>query len=258
MFKPFLWCVCFVLQIIDLSISIAQTEIISHLFLHIHPGSIHALMGPNGSGKSSLALALMGHPLYSITTGSVSLDGITLNDLSPDKRAQLGLFLAFQYPLAIPGVTVGAFLREACKAMGFLHESLDAFKKRLDSALAILSLDSSFIDRSLHDGFSGGERKKMEILQLLLLKPKFAILDEIDSGLDIDALKIVARGILYARQQNPALALLIITHYQRILEHIVPDCVHIMQPGLKGAIAQSGDKNLVCVLEQKGYDGLHL
>lgn len=250
--------VIFVLSIKNLSIDVAGKRVVSGITVSLASGSIHALMGPNGSGKSSLAMALMGHPAYQVVQGEIWVNNQNVVSLSPDKRAQAGLFLAFQYPPAIPGVSVFTFLRESCKSIGNGQETIEQFNARVASCLALLALDHAFLGRSLNDGFSGGERKKMEILQLLLLRPQVAILDEIDSGLDIDALKVVSQGILTAQKQNPNITILMITHYRRILEYIMPDAVHIMQPGREGAISRSGDYSLINLLETKGYDGVCL
>ncbi|MEX2437957.1 MAG: Fe-S cluster assembly ATPase SufC [Candidatus Babeliales bacterium] len=238
------------LSIKDLSIVIEERLVIKNLTLIIEQGTIHALMGPNGSGKSSLAYALMGHPSYQITAGSLLFNGHKLADLSVDKRAQAGLFLVFQYPHSLPGVTVFTFIKEAYDAV---HGSIDvpAFDALLKKAMTILHIDESFAYRYLNDGFSGGEKKRLEILQMLILKPTLAILDEVDSGLDIDALKIVARGITLAQAENPSMSILLITHYQRILEYVIPDYVHIL---CNGRIMQSGNAALVHQIEAKGYD----
>jgi Fe-S cluster assembly ATP-binding protein len=207
-------------------------------------------MGPNGSGKSSLAYTLMGHPAYELLNGSIVLNGTLLHELSVDKRAKLGLFLAFQQPLEIPGVTVGAFLKEAYQAVKGVHISVKDFQILVEEKLAILHLDSSILSRGLHEGFSGGERKKVEILQLLILQPKMAILDEIDSGLDVDALKVVAAGIAAARAERPEMIILLVTHYQRILNHVCPDFVHVLA---QGELVASGDGKLVHAIEGAGY-----
>jgi Fe-S cluster assembly ATP-binding protein len=238
------------IQVKNLQASIAGKPILQGIDLDIRVGEVHALMGPNGSGKSTLANVLMGHPSYTVTGGSVLVDGEDFLALKPDERARLGVFLAFQYPVEIPGVTVGKFLKRAAEVrMDGKGMDVSAFIKRLREAMDFMEIDQAFINRYLNQGFSGGEKKRMEVLQMLVLQPSFAILDETDSGLDIDALKVVARGVNKLRGEN--FGSLIITHYQRILTHIVPDYVHIMY---KGRIATSGGKELVETLESKGYD----
>jgi Fe-S cluster assembly ATP-binding protein len=238
------------LQVRNLQASIADKSILSGLDLDIQTGEIHALMGPNGSGKSTLANVLMGHPSYQVTGGSVALDGEDYLALTTSERALRGLFLAFQYPVEIAGVTVGKFLKRVIElrtsATGM---NVTAFIKQLREAMDFMEIDQAFINRSLNQGFSGGEKKRMEVLQMLMLKPSLAILDETDSGLDIDALKVVAKGV--NRLRGPGFGALIITHYQRILAQIVPDYVHIMY---KGRIVTSGGKELVETLETRGYD----
>ena len=241
------------LTIKNLHVSINDLSILKRLSLQVQPGSIHAIMGPNGSGKSTLANTLMGHPHYQIITGSIELNKIAIHELSPDKRAQAGLFLAFQYPLVLPGVRVATFLKEAHAAKTGKILSVLEFQALLKDAMQVLDIDSSFAQRNLNEGFSGGEKKRLEMLQLLILQPQVAVLDEIDSGLDIDALKIVARGIDHARKQNPKMSFIIITHYQRILNYITPDYVHIME---NGSIVKSGDATLAQRLETVGYQGL--
>lgn len=236
-----------------LCVSITDKPILHDIDLSIAFGSIHAIMGPNGSGKSTLALTLMGHPQYNITHGSILLADKDLTHLSVCERARNGLFLAFQHPYEIPGVSVSSFLREAYNAITESHISITDFHTLLMHYCSLLHIDESFLHRQLHVGFSGGEKKRLEILQLLVLKPKLAILDEIDSGLDIDALKIVAHGIHHARTENPSLALILITHYQRILDHITPDYIHIMH---NGRIIRSGNAHLAHILEAQGYHEL--
>ena len=241
------------LKIDNLSVAVEDQPIIKNLSLHIGSGTTHALMGPNGSGKSTLAYALMGHPYYTITSGSASIGDTVITDLSPDKRAKKGLFLAFQHPHALPGVSVFTFLKEAYHAVSGQKISVKEFKEQLAQYLELLAMDPVFLERSLNDGFSGGEKKRLEILQLLVIKPNVAILDEIDSGLDIDALKVVGDALAYARSQNPAMSVLLITHYQRILRYIKPDRVHVV---MGGTIVHSGDDAVVQKLEQKGYDAI--
>lgn len=242
------------LYIDQLSVLVQQKQVINNLSCTILPGAMHALMGPNGSGKSSLALTLMGHPSYRITSGTIRFADTDITQLLPDKRARLGLFLAFQHPVEIPGVTVFNFLKESYYA---LHGAtgMQEFQSVLYAAMDLLSIDHAFAYRKVNEGFSGGEKKRLELLQLVLFKPMLAILDEIDSGLDVDALKIVAQGIALAREQNPDMSILLITHYQRILDYITPDVVHVMQAG---QIICSGDATLAQTIEQRGYDGLLL
>jgi Fe-S cluster assembly ATP-binding protein len=243
------------IQVRNLQASIAGKPILQGIDLDLRVGEIHALMGPNGSGKSTLANVLMGHPSYTVTGGSVLLDGEDFLALKPDERARRGVFLAFQYPVEIPGVTVGKFLKRAAelRVAGPRADGkgmdVTGFIKRLRGAMDFMEIDQAFINRYLNQGFSGGEKKRMEVLQMLILEPSFAILDETDSGLDIDALKVVARGVNKLR--GDGFGSLIITHYQRILTQIVPDYVHIMY---KGRIATSGGKELVETLETRGYD----
>ncbi len=239
------------LEIKNLNVSIGDKPIIKDLSLTIPKGEVHAIMGPNGTGKSTLAKALAGHPDYRITSGEALMDGKSLLDLEVDERSRAGLFLAFQYPMEIPGVSIANFIRAAKKARLPKGEDLNApaFYKELYKMMDMLKIDRKFTARSINDGFSGGEKKRCEILQLAMLNPKYAILDETDSGLDIDALKIVAKGINTLR--GPHLGVLIITHYQRLLDHIVPDAVHVMYDG---RIVKSGDKDLALELESKGYD----
>ena len=259
------------LQVRNLQASIGDKPILSGLDLDIRTGEIHALMGPNGSGKSTLANVLMGHPSYQVTGGSVTLDGEDYLALKTSERALKGLFLAFQYPVEIAGVTVGKFLKRVIElrqdgakgksapggdkpAPGGKSPSgggmnVTAYIKQLREAMDYMEMDQAFINRSLNQGFSGGEKKRMEVLQMLMLKPSLAILDETDSGLDIDALKVVSKGV--NRLRGPDFGALIITHYQRILTQIVPDFVHIMY---KGRIVTSGGKELVETLETRGYD----
>lgn len=239
------------LKIDNLHVSIEDTEIIKDLSLEIKGGEIHAVMGPNGTGKSTLASALMGHPRYEITQGSVTFNGKDLLEMEVDERAREGLFLAMQYPSEVSGVTNADFMRTAINAKrGEGNEvQLMKFIRQLDEKMNLLEMDESFSQRYLNEGFSGGEKKRNEILQLLMLEPKIAILDEIDSGLDIDALKIVAKGVNEMR--NPEFGALIITHYQRLLNYIKPDKVHVM---MQGRIVKSGGPELAERLEAEGYD----
>lgn len=241
------------LQIRNLSVSIDEKPIINSLNLSVPAGSVHAIMGLNGSGKSTLAFTLMGHPAYTITQGALALDGQIITDLSVEKRAQTGLFLAFQHPYEIPGVTVYNFLKEAYFAIHKKVVSTKEFQELLYSKMDLLQIDHGFAYRALNHGFSGGEKKRLELLQLLVLAPKLAILDEIDSGLDVDAIKIVAIGLKAARAQNPQMSIIIITHYPRLLSFITPDMVHVMN---KGAIIQSGPPSLAFDIETRGYDAI--
>lgn len=238
------------LVIKDLTVESEKKRILNGVSLKIKPGEIHALMGPNGSGKSSLSLALMGHPRYKITSGKVKFDGKDIMGLTPDKRAKLGLFLAMQYPTAIPGVSVANFLRMSSRNLGGSVKPVE-FVKNLKSKMAELKIDEGFASRGINDGFSGGEKKKMEVLQLSILNPKFAVLDETDSGLDIDALKLVAERI--KKTSGPKIGILLITHYQRILRYIKPDFVHIL---VGGKIVRSGTYKLAEKIEQKGYSSI--
>lgn len=239
------------LEIKDLHISIGEKPIVKGLNLTIKQGEVHAIMGPNGTGKSTLAKAIAGHPDYTITGGDVLMDGRSILSMEVDERARAGIFLAFQYPSEIPGVSIANFLRAAVQARMAEGEELDAtaYYKRLYSKMDMLKIDRKFTSRSVNEGFSGGEKKRCEILQMAMLEPKFSVMDETDSGLDIDALRIVAEGVNTLR--GPNLGVLLITHYQRLLNYIVPDFVHVMYDG---RIVKSGDKSLALELEAKGYD----
>ncbi|HEY2799259.1 MAG TPA: Fe-S cluster assembly ATPase SufC [Chthoniobacterales bacterium] len=239
------------LKIENLHVAIGDQEIIRGLSLEVPRGEVHAIMGPNGSGKSTLAKVLAGHPDYIVTSGSVMMDGENILELEPDERARKGLFLAFQYPSEIPGVTIANFLRAAVQARMPEGEELEAtdYYTSLYKKMDLLRMDRSFTSRSVNEGFSGGEKKRNEILQMAMLEPKYAVLDETDSGLDIDALKVVAHGVNSLR--GPTLGVLLITHYQRLLNYIVPDHVHVM---VKGRIEMNGGKELALQLEEKGYD----
>lgn len=239
------------LQIKNLHVNIGEQPILRGFSLEIRKGEVHALMGPNGSGKSTLAKALAGHPDYEITEGEVLLDGQNLLELESDERARAGLFMAFQYPSALPGVSIANFIRAALVARQEKGSNFNAvaYYKDLYAKMDALGIDRKFTSRSVNDGFSGGEKKRCEILQMSMLNPSFAILDETDSGLDIDALRIVSEGVNY--QRGPNLGMLVITHYQRLLDYIVPDHVHILYDG---RIVKSGDSSLAKELEAKGYD----
>jgi Fe-S cluster assembly ATP-binding protein len=239
------------LSIKDLHVAIGEQKIIRGLSLTVPRGELHAVMGPNGSGKSTLAKVLAGHPDYQVTRGEVRMDGENLLALEPDERARKGLFLAFQYPSEVPGVTIANFLRAATQARLPEGEELEAtdYYAKLYEKMELLGMDRSFTSRSVNEGFSGGEKKRTEILQLAMLQPNYAILDETDSGLDIDALKVVAHGVNSMR--GPNIGILLITHYQRLLNYIVPDHVHVM---VAGRIVRSGRKELALELEERGYD----
>ena len=239
------------LQITDLHVSIGDKKIVKGLSLTIKTGEVHAIMGPNGTGKSTLSKAIAGHPDYTITSGDVFIDGKSILAMQPDERARAGLFLAFQYPSEIPGVTIANFLRAAQQARLGEGEELDAtaYYKKLYSKMDLLKIDRKFTSRSVNEGFSGGEKKRCEILQMAMLEPIFSLMDETDSGLDIDALRIVADGV--NAQRGEKLGVLLITHYQRLLDYIVPDYVHVMWDG---RIVKSGDKSLALELEARGYD----
>lgn len=239
------------LEIKDLQVSTHGKEILKGVTLTIKPGEIHALMGPNGSGKSSLSMALMGHPQYQITKGKIILDGEDITQLSVDKRAKAGLFLAMQYPVAVPGVSISNFMRSAYKNLKDSAVKALEIQTRVKNELKNIKLDEKFIARSVNEGFSGGEKKKLETLQLKILEPKYAVLDETDSGLDVDALKLVSSGINTARKSNSKLGILLITHYQRILKFVQPDFVHIL---VDGKIVKSGDASLAEKIEEKGYE----
>ncbi|MCY3764351.1 MAG: Fe-S cluster assembly ATPase SufC [Gemmatimonadetes bacterium] len=243
------------LEIKNLHASVDGTVILSGIDLNIKAGEIHAIMGPNGSGKSTLAQVLAGREEYEVTLGEVTYEGVDLLDLDPEERAQAGVFMAFQYPVEIPGVNSAYFLRTALnelrKARG--QDELDAmdFLTLSREKLELVEMDESFLNRAVNEGFSGGEKKRNEIFQMAMLEPRLAIMDETDSGLDIDALKIVANGVKTLHRKNPGGAVLVVTHYQRLLNYIVPDFVHVL---LKGRIVKSGDKDLARKLEAEGYD----
>jgi Fe-S cluster assembly ATP-binding protein len=243
------------LEIKDLHAAIDGNEILKGISLKVNKGEIHAIMGPNGSGKSTLAKVLAGHPAYEVTKGEVLYEGKNLLEMAPDERAREGVFMAFQYPIEVPGVSNAQFLRlaynEKRKHLG--EEELDPleFKDLLKERAKVVEMDASFMTRSVNEGFSGGEKKRNEILQMAVLEPKLAVLDETDSGLDIDALRIVAGGV--NQLHNPNNAVILVTHYQRLLDYIVPQFVHVLA---NGRIAKEGGKELALELEQKGYDWL--
>jgi Fe-S cluster assembly ATP-binding protein len=235
----------------DLHATVAGQEILRGVDLEVEKGKVHAIMGPNGSGKSTLSKVIGGHPDYEVTAGEVLMDGVNVLGMEPDERARAGLFLAFQYPMEIPGVSNANFLRAALNARLPEGEEIEAtdFYAKLYEEMEKLEMARTFTSRSVNENFSGGEKKRNEILQMAILQPKYAILDETDSGLDIDALKVVAAGV--NAQRGPALGVLLITHYQRLLNYIVPDHVHVM---VGGRIVQSGGKELALELEERGYD----
>ncbi len=237
------------LNIEGLRIEIDGQEIVKGLDMEVGTGEIHAIMGPNGSGKSTLSNVLMGHPRYDVTAGSITFRGEDVFELEADERAKLGLFLAFQYPSEVPGVSVANFLRTAVNSVREKELSPMEMYKLIQEKMKIMQMDPKFAERYLNEGFSGGEKKRNEILQMLMLEPKLAIMDETDSGLDIDALQVVAKGVNELR--GPEFSAIVITHYQRILRYIEPDRVHVM---LDGRLVTSGGKELADALEEKGYD----
>jgi Fe-S cluster assembly ATP-binding protein len=241
------------LKVSDLHASVAGKAVLRGVSLSVRPGEVHAIMGPNGSGKSTLAHILAGRPGYEIDSGSVTFEGRDLLSLAPEARARAGLFLGFQYPVEIPGVNNAYLLRAAVNAVRRERgeAELDAFEflQVVRAKIKLMQIDESFLSRGVNEGFSGGEKKRNEILQMLVLEPKLAVLDETDSGLDIDALKVVAHGINSLRA--PTRSTVLVTHYQRLLDHVVPDVVHVLA---RGRIARSGDKTLALELERRGYD----
>ena len=239
------------LEIKGLTVEVEGKEILKGLDLAVAKGETHALMGPNGSGKSTLAYAIMGHPAYTITGGQVLLKGTDIGDLAPEERARAGLFLAMQYPTEIPGVSLTNFLRTAVNAVSENDVPVRQFMTQLREDMKALEMDEKFLSRSVNEGFSGGEKKRFEILQMAMLKPEIAVLDETDSGLDVDALRIVSEGV--NRMRGPDIGVLIITHYTRILNYITPDQVHVM---VDGRVVQSGGPELAEQLESKGYEHL--
>ena len=241
------------LKIENLHVSIEGKEILKGLSLDVKPGEIHAIMGPNGSGKSTLSSVIAGNEDYEVVKGNIFYNGENVEDLSADERANRGIFMSFQYPVAIPGITVTNFIKTAInsnlKARGEKEMPAGEMLKKIREKSKLLEIDSKFLSRSLNEGFSGGEKKRNEIFQMAMLEPNLAILDETDSGLDIDALKVVANGV--NKLKNDDNAIVIITHYQRLLDYITPDFVHVLQ---EGKISKSGDKSLALELEEKGYD----
>ncbi|SRR5579884_2130221 len=239
----------------DLRVAVAGKEILKGIDLTVEPGRVHALMGPNGSGKSTLAFTLAGHPGYEVLGGSATLDGEPLLELAPDKRAKAGLFLSFQYPAAIPGVTVANFVRTARQAVRPDDLPPAKFRKLVFEKLDALEMDPAFLGRYVNDGFSGGEKKRLEMLQMAILAPKYAILDETDSGLDVDALQAVGASVnaLRATDEGKNMGFLVITHYPRILRHVPADVVHVM---IDGRIVKTGGPDLAELIEREGYDAI--
>lgn len=237
------------LRIENLHVKVEGKEILKGIDLTVEPGKVHAIMGPNGSGKSTLAYTLMGHPGYEITAGRIYLDGTDITEMSPDERAKEGLFLAFQYPHSIPGVTMANFLRTAVNATSETPVSPRDFRQQLRQKMGLLKMNEDFAGRYVNEGFSGGEKKRAEILQMAMLQPQYAVLDETDSGLDIDALRIVADGV--NALLGPQMGVLVITHYQRLLNYIKPDFVHVL---VNGKIVREGGPELALELEKEGYE----
>ena len=244
------------LQVVNLHAEVAEegTEILRGVDLEIAEGEIHAIMGPNGSGKSTLSKVISGHPSYEVTDGDILFRGESVLDMEPDERAKAGIFLAFQYPVEIPGVSIANFMRTALNAKRGEEIDIFDFQDLLVEKMELLEMDPVFAERSVNDGFSGGEKKRNEILQLAMLEPTLAVMDETDSGLDIDALKVVSAGINKIKSQHVTdMAVLLITHYQRMLNYVKPDFVHVM---VEGRILRSGGPELALELEEKGYDGV--
>ncbi|MEX2533752.1 MAG: Fe-S cluster assembly ATPase SufC [Nitriliruptoraceae bacterium] len=241
------------LEIRDLTVEVDGTPILHGVNLDLDAGRTIALMGPNGSGKSTLAYAIAGHPAYDVISGTITFRGTEIQDLTPDARARMGVFLAMQYPVEVPGVSLTNFLRTAVNAVSDEDVPIRTFMARLREEMASLGVDESFLQRSINEGFSGGEKKRFEILQAALLRPKLAVLDETDSGLDVDALKIVSEGVNRLKADAEDLGILIITHYTRILRYIKPDEVHVM---FEGTIVKSGGPELADELEEHGYENL--
>jgi Fe-S cluster assembly ATP-binding protein len=243
------------LKITNLHAEIAEegTEILRGVDLELNEGEIHAIMGPNGSGKSTLSKVIAGHPAYEVTDGDILYRGESILNLQPDERARAGIFLAFQYPVEIPGVSVANFMRTALNAKRGEEVDIFDFQDELEARMGMLEMDPAFAARSVNEGFSGGEKKRNEILQLAMLQPALAVMDETDSGLDIDALRIVTSGVNRIKEERPETAVLLITHYQRMLNYITPHVVHVM---VEGRIVRSGGAELALELEERGYDWL--
>ena len=238
-------------EIQNLQVSIEDRQILKGVNLVVRKGEVHALMGPNGSGKSTLANAILGHPKYTVTGGKILMKGEDILEMETDERARKGLFLAFQYPCEVPGVRQSNFLRLACNARLGREMEVTDFYSKLEEKMKVLDIDEKFMKRYLNEGFSGGEKKRNEVLQMMMLQPSFAVLDETDSGLDIDALKLVAHGVNALR--SPERSMIVVTHYQRLLNYIVPDFVHVLSDG---RLVKSGGKELALELEEHGYAGL--
>jgi Fe-S cluster assembly ATP-binding protein len=241
------------LSVENLHVCVEGKEILKGLTLTVNAGEVHALMGPNGSGKSTLSFCMMGHPKYQITAGAILYKGRDIHELAPNERAAAGMFLAFQYPTAIPGVTIVNFLRAALRGVRGADVPVKEFRQIVKTQLKALGIPDAFMNRYVNDGFSGGEKKRLEILQMAVLAPSLAVLDETDSGLDIDALKTVAAGI--NSQRDPERGILLITHYQRLLDYVTPDVVHVM---IDGQMVRSGGPELAHALEAKGYEGFRV
>ncbi|MFA6065807.1 MAG: Fe-S cluster assembly ATPase SufC [Candidatus Babeliaceae bacterium] len=238
------------LSIKNFSVAIQEKQVVKSIDLACLPGSVHFIMGPNGSGKSSLVSALMGHPRYEILGGSVHLGQLDILGLSIEKRALAGIFVAFQYPCEIPGVTIFTFLHEAYRSVRKIDITVAEFKRVIEEACHLVGLDSSFMYRYLHDGFSGGEKKRLELIQLIILQPKVAILDELDSGLDADGLIAVGATCAMMKKNHPDMIFIIISHYQKLIDHLRPDYIHIM---MQGQLVAQGDVSLLTTLEHQGY-----
>ncbi len=241
----------FIVQNLSVQINESEKTLLHDMFLSCNQGSVHAIMGPNGSGKSTFTHAVLGNPIYKIQADSVSFNGINLSDLPVHKRAQLGIFVSFQNPYVLPGMQVFRFLKETYTAFTGKTIELSVFNQRLQQLLPLLGMQESFLTRNVNEGFSGGEKKRLEMLQLLLFQPQLVLLDEIDSGLDVDGLKMIAQALVQFKQENPQAIIILITHYCRILEYITPDYVHILK---SGTIVHSGDKVLAQNIEERGYD----
>ena len=241
----------FIVQNLSVKILQSEKQLLHDMFLSCDAGSVHAIMGPNGSGKSTFTHAILGNPAYEIKADSLSFNGINLMDLPVHKRAQLGIFVSFQNPYVLPGMQVFRFLKETYTAFTGKIIELSLFNQRLHQLLPLLGMQESFLTRNVNEGFSGGEKKRLEMLQLLLFQPKLVILDEIDSGLDVDGLKMIAQALVQFKQENPQAIIILITHYCRILHYIIPDYVHILKGG---TMVHSGDTSLAQIIEERGYD----
>lgn len=240
-----------ILEIKDLHASVEGKKILQGVNLTIQPGEVHAIMGPNGSGKSTLSNVILGHPKYKVESGDIVFQGQSILELSTDERARRGVFLSFQYPTSLPGITIPNFFRTVLKSIRGKEIPMREFKQELKAGMKLLEMPDTFLNRYVNDGFSGGEKKRTEILQMAMIQPALAILDETDSGLDIDALRIVSHGITACK--SPERSVLLITHYQRMLNYVVPDFIHVFA---KGKVIQTGTKELALELEENGYDGI--